>query len=84
MKGSTEQLLKDFYDVIDALRSKRCEDKEFQERWRDKYSDVCERLDALPHEERDLLDAQYQKNFRERYGDKVAELFNSDEDSNTE
>jgi hypothetical protein len=82
MKESTEQLLKDFHDVIDALRSKRCADSEFQERWRNKYRDVCERLDALPQDERDLLDAQYQRNFRERYGDKIADLFKQNENSN--
>jgi hypothetical protein len=67
MKESTEQLLKDLYDVIDALKSKRCEDEKFRERWCEKRRMVSEKIEMLDKVERDALDARYSKEFRERY-----------------
>lgn len=88
MEESTKRLLRDLYDLVDALKSPRCKNDKFRMLWLDKYKNYCISLESLNEGERQRLEDQYKKDFEERYGNDL-KLFiererKRDEDSNTE
>jgi len=68
MKESTEQLLKDLQDVIEALALKKCRDENFRKLWMEKYSNVVRQFDLLSEDEYNDLKKEYEKWFQLKYG----------------
>ena len=64
MKETTQQLLNDLFDCIEALKSPRCKDQRFMELIIAKKKIVEEKINNLSEEEYELLNKNFEIRFK--------------------
>jgi hypothetical protein len=75
MRESSEQLLRDFLDCIEALRSPHIGNPEFQMKWMTKLRDTTKALEDLgvsDEAEFRLVMDRYKEEFKEKFGEHLS------------